>query len=326
MLFPAEMEAAPPMATLADMKGDADASVEHFFERYAKELPAALADKCRRVGTTFLSRYGRARLGKLFALSAGNAREVLQTCELDPGWLETIEEMAGFTFRDHSVPDSATLLCAVSEVPGSSREGWPLPSWWKPNVKAEKKRPDTISEELGKEICDETIPEGIFTKCIDTADPLCTAIEEREIEAMSSSLLSYYASRFGHIRFGVPLCRHLGKKLGHRLPILPAYGETPGNQRRWHKILWNKARNYSHARPSHSNQPPPRCAADAVVRPRAEGIRDPARCARHRHDRGGQDTPRVVETVRDRPRGGRVGLWPVHLQRGDAHPDAERYA
>ena len=265
MLFPAEIPAEPPMATLADMKGDADASVEHFFERYAEELPAVLGDKCRRVGTTFLSRYGRARLGKLFALPAGNAREVLQTCELDAGWLETIEEIAGFTFRDHSVPDSAALLCAVSEAPGPSRGDWPLASWWKPHVKAENKRPPTISEELGKDICDETIPECIFAKCIDTADPLCTAIEEGELEAIGGAVLSYYATRFGHIRFGVPLCRHLGKKLGHRLPILPNYGEALGKSRRWHRILYNKARNYSHVRPSHSNQPPPRCAADAVA-------------------------------------------------------------
>ena len=244
------------MATLADMKGDADASVEDFFELYAEELPAALGDKCRRVGNTFLSRYGRARLGKLFALSAGNAREVLQACELDEGWLETIEEMAGFTFRDHSVPASAALISAVSEATGPSM----------PRVKAEKKRPNTISEELGKDVCEEKIPEAIFEQCItDTTDPLCTAIEEKEIEAISSALLTYYASRYGHIRFGMPLCRHLGKKLGHRLPILPAYGETPGKSRRWHKIVYNKARNYSHARPSHSNQPPPRCAADALA-------------------------------------------------------------
>jgi len=237
-------QGAPPLPKLSDMKGDADASVMGFFNSYAAELPDELAAKCRQVGTEFLARFGKTRLGPLFMLPAQKARDVL-ACNLDDGWLESIEEQAGFRFKEHSVPPSAELVCAMGETAPAKQ------------AKRERKRPDTISEELGDMLPQETIPKWIFDKCITTHEPLVKTLTEPELSGMTSEILSYFASRFGHFKLGSPLCRHLGNKLTRALPHLPAYGSTLGIDRRWGKMLADKAKNRQYVRAAH--EPAPSC-------------------------------------------------------------------
>ena len=238
-------QGAPPLPKLSDMKGDADASVMGFFNSYAAELPDELAAKCRQVGTEFLARFGKTRLGPLFMLPAQKARDVLVTCNLDDGWLESIEEQAGFRFKEHSVPPSAELVCALGETAPAKQ------------AKRERKRPDTISEELGDMLPQETIPKWIFDKCITTHEPLVKTLTEPELSGMTSEILSYFASRFGHFKLGSQLCRHLGNKLTRALPHLPAYGSTLGIDRRWGKMLADKAKNRQYVRAAH--EPAPSC-------------------------------------------------------------------
>ena len=227
--------AAPPRA-LADMKGDVDASTLVWFEQYANDLPSDLAVKCRRLGSYFLEAHGKRTLGTLFKLNAEQALKGLKACDLEDGWLETLEDEAGFSFKDQKVPDSAALVasaCSNATATGPIHH----------KVKAERKRPPTISEELQEAgtLEDERLP--AVDHLVDTVNPESIALQKSEVTAIVREIRRGYLRRYGKSNLGMPLCRVLGKQLEKKFPRLPSHGKTAGHERRWWAILGYAAEN-----------------------------------------------------------------------------------
>ena len=234
-----------PLRPLGEMKGDADALTIDFFAAWADRLTPTLADKCTKWGNFFMEAHGKATLGQIFKLKTAKALEALDAVGLDHGWLETLEEEAGFTFPDPNVPASAALCPAHPPSRGSKMLAV---------AKAARQIEPTISQELNQAgtLHDQPLPPQCYD-VVEVADPQTTTLLPSDVSAIVRVIRRHYYKGFGRGNLGMPLCRHHGKQLGRAFPLLPAHGHTKGCDRRWFSILNNGQENGTHVLASPSN-------------------------------------------------------------------------
>ena len=219
--------------TLASFHGDATASVQEFFDVWNTELPPSLAERNIRFCNVFMETYGRTRFSHFFKLTRDQA---CKACDGLDGWVETIEEMAGFTFDGQTAPDSARLasLAGVDAVASCLR----------PTVKTFTA--NTIYARLVKEgtLDQQIIPDAVYA-VVDVANPLVDEISAVEIERFTDALLQWFACEYGEWNIGIQLARHFGKQIEKRLPNIAPYGSV---SRKWWKIVKNKTKNRRYVR------------------------------------------------------------------------------
>ena len=111
--------------TLGKMHSDVDALVVDFLNAYAEELPEELATICTAARDLFLKRHLRVRLGQLFRLTLKQAEQVIVDAGADAGdasgWASSLEDAAGFEFREHSVPESTEIAATAGLLTGDSK-------------------------------------------------------------------------------------------------------------------------------------------------------------------------------------------------------------
>ena len=233
--------------TLGKMHSDVDALVVDFLNAYAEELPEELATICTAARDLFLKRHLRVRLGQLFRLTLKQAEQVIVDAGADAGdasgWASSLEDAAGFEFREHSVPESALIAATAGLLTGDSKG---------PTVRSrERTLLMTVGEELEKDNLADTF---VLAECcydvIEVLDPQSQTISEREVEAFSDAVMEFIGTKFGRYNMGAQFCRTLGKQVEKRLPNLPK--GKGGVNRAWWKIFKNKTKNRKHVRP-----PPP---------------------------------------------------------------------
>jgi hypothetical protein len=94
-----------PRRALDDLKGDAQAKCEEFFELFSAEQPAPSDATVLAIGAQMDATYHRTRLGGLFALSDGDAEACIAVAaphDNARGWRLAIEYEAGFKFASGS--------------------------------------------------------------------------------------------------------------------------------------------------------------------------------------------------------------------------------
>ena len=244
----------PMLPTLANMKGRAGAKVIDWFTAYALELPEEQGNVCRAAGTAFVAKTMKITLGSLFKMEGARAERILDSVGADLGWLETIEEEAGFKFAVLPVPAISTLVAPDSDGQQRVSSG--------KRTQRSAGRPPTLSAELFRAgtLYDQTVPEECF-RHVHTKTPLVHRITEVECNKTTAAVVLWCAAIHGRCNLGVGLCTQLGRQLQDRLPMLPVYGKN--DERNWESMLRIKAENLVHVRcPSN---PPTACSLSPTV-------------------------------------------------------------
>ena len=175
-----------------------------FFEVYAEELPLTQAGIAREIYSNLFKEHARTRFSGLFKLSTTQVDAVIATAGGGDGWRETIEELAGFSFRKPSAPESAELYSLITKSSVRTSEKDELA----------KKGRNTLSAVLAADdtLMDETLDDDVFS-CITTVDPRNNPISEPEVEKFTDLVLRQTRDSFccavGHCVFRQLLWSHM---------------------------------------------------------------------------------------------------------------------
>ena len=224
---------ARPPRSLSELCGDGETHLAEFFDVWSADLPPPIAAINCKVRDSFIEVHGRTRFASLFKLNRAVAEKVMAECGAGQGWIDTMEELSGFTFAAPTVPSTASLSGGVPDKP-----------------KPKKKR--TLSDDVLESAAGfdgEVIPDAVFdaVKC---KYPGADTLESKDVTAFTDALLLWAGARHNAWNFGLPLARHYASQAARRLPKLPDKpGKTKGAQQGWTDIIMNKTKNRTFARP-----------------------------------------------------------------------------
>ena len=220
-----------PPRSLSELRGDGETHLAEFFDVWSADLPPGLAAINCKVRDSFIGVHGRTRFASVFKLNRALAEGVMAECGAGEGWIDTMEDLSGFTFAAPTVPSTASL------------------SGGDPAHKPSKKK-RTLSDDVRESAAGydgEVIPDAVFdaVKC---KYPGADTLEPKDVSAFTDALLLWAGARHNAWNFGLPLARHYAEQAARRLPKLPA-GKTKGAQQGWTDIIMNKTKNRTFVRP-----------------------------------------------------------------------------
>ena len=231
---------------LSQMKDDINAFTVDFFAAYANDQrDEEQREQLIATGNVFIKEHVRTRLGQLFRLTIGQAEAACVkggvSKEEAPGWRGAIEDAAGMSFREQSVPSSAFLATAAGAETEYATKG-PLVKFGKVRKPRLHKSLLTVGAQMALDGSPPYIPEYCYD-VIQTENPEMQTITEPELIAFTDRIIEYYGTVYGRFNLGRPLCRLLGKLAEKRLPKIPL---GKGKNRAFRKILDIKTKNRKH--------------------------------------------------------------------------------
>ena len=220
--------------TLGAMQGDADTRVDELFDAWSAELPPSAAAINGKIRDVLIGQHGRTRVSALFKMQKPQVEAIMTECGAGEGWAVSLEDICGFKFASAPAPGSAHL----SE----------LSSGGAPAVVEHKYNP-TLSDAIvaANAWDEERIPEKCFA-VVACACPQVDTLEERDVEAFTSSLLEHLAAKHNGWNIGKPLARRYGAQAKARFPNLPDYGKTRGCDRDFCQMILDKCKNRRYVR------------------------------------------------------------------------------
>ena len=222
-------ENAPPEA----FAGKGEALISPFFKAIARDLDGPLAQAALDVKDLTKRRYARTKLRQLFALTDSQFEGVLRDAGAEVTWRPLIEEYGGFKFDKVNCPSSAALL-RVAEAPAAMAA--------QPQGAKIEQRENTLSKELGKEMCGRiTVPELIYA-LLELSDPRLQEVDERHMGYVTQAALVWLFCKSGKWNVGAYLLSLLAYQLSCRAPNLRPCNGKP---RSWLKALTTKANAFS---------------------------------------------------------------------------------
>ena len=222
--------------TLESFEGDAQAHTRDFFQAWMADLTPADAEKGMAICDKLVTDLGRTRFSSLFKLPASQVDTLIRENGGGEGWRMTIEAIAGFSFKEPTVPRSADLFNGIGPTATVMECTVPVASTNHASMSISR----TLTAQ-GK-FLDEVLPEYCFD-VVKTKDPMNNEIKETDIEAFTNSVLQYAFTKYGAWNFGMPLARLFGKQAHARLRILPTKGKVVGCKRDFGQMLYDKSRN-----------------------------------------------------------------------------------
>ena len=254
---------------LSEFKNDTQARTIDFFEAIAYDLPPGTANIATTIGNKFLEKHLSARLGALFKLRRSQAALVITEAGGDEGWVDTIEEFAGFTFAEPYVPASSALVTDKrSYEQAGDNDSEPKP-----------KRMQTVSQVLANDggLLDEKIPMGCYS-VIKTPNYQTNTIKDRELHSVLDEVAAYAVARHKTLKIGKNLADIYAAQVKNELKLIPARGSVPGHLRDLGQMLLDKAKNrtYVCARPHSPSAIPdidersPARASNSILRPASQ--------------------------------------------------------
>ena len=205
---------APAPRDLLSFKGDCTAKTREFFAAFAEELGGRNGEMVAQVGEDFVETHRRTRLANLFELNQNAALAIVVKSGGDEDLLASIEDTAGFTFKQPDAPDSFALM--------NLKKGMPLGD-------ITSRLHNTVSARMtSEEMQKMTLTQGCFD-VFTTPDYENNQVEEREVEAFTDACLVQFAYDHGTWKIGRPLVRKYMAGPAKRI-MLPDYGKGPGRK------------------------------------------------------------------------------------------------
>ena len=205
---------APAPRDLLSFKGDCTAKTREFFDAFAEDLGGRNGEMVAQVGEDFVETHRRTRLANLFELTTSVALAIVSKAGGDEDLVGSIEDTAGFKFRQPDAPDSFALM--------KLKNGMPLGN-------ANYNKLNTVSAKMtSEEMQKMTLSQGCFD-VFTTPDYENNQVEEREVEAFTDACLQHFMYEHGTWKIGKPLVRKYMAGPAKRI-MLPDYGKGPGRK------------------------------------------------------------------------------------------------
>lgn len=218
---------------LSTFKHDAQARTLDFFAAIGRDLPDGPAETALKIGDAFLRKHMCARLNALFKLPRSVAGQVIIEAGGHEGWVDSIEEFSGFSFRERSVPESFDLV--------KSQQSISMSTTGETRVKKELK---TLSQQLAHDgtLLDEKLPAACFSR-IETPNYRKNTIKDTELHRTLDEVAAYVISRHQTLKIGKNLAEIYARQVRTELPNLPPRGKIPGSERDVAQMILDKVKN-----------------------------------------------------------------------------------
>ena len=223
---------------LCEFLHNPQARTHDFFAAIAADLPPGPAEVALLVGERLVTKHCCVRICALFKLMRYQVVTIITDCGGYAGWIESIEEFAGFKFADQTVPESSALVSQSTKRSGCSAD------------RPEKiKVLRTISEKLVNQgtLVDEKLPSTCFLG-IKTPNYETNTIKDQELHHVLNNVAAYVVARHKSLKIGKNLAEIYARQIKDELPRLPPRGKLPGHERDVAQMILDKVKNRTYVR------------------------------------------------------------------------------